>query len=215
MWPIVAACIDAGFTTLAPTLPGHGTDPADLIGVTWSDWLEAARGLGRRRGRRPVDGRRTSPCNSPPSSAAEQSCASTRWLPTLTRSRACNGGSTAATPGSRSGRPPSSEIAYERLPIEAVIAMTAGVAEIDLAAVDQPVLLVTSAQRRRRRPGVVRRHRRRACAATCGGYGCDNSGHVATLATNETCCNEPWSSQNASRSTFVSGSTGSRPRRDR
>ena len=30
MWPIVAACIDAGFTTLAPTLPGHGTDPADL-----------------------------------------------------------------------------------------------------------------------------------------------------------------------------------------
>ena len=43
MWPIVAACIDAGFTTLAPTLPGHGTDPADLVGVTWSEWLEAAR----------------------------------------------------------------------------------------------------------------------------------------------------------------------------
>jgi len=43
MWPIVAACIDAGFTTLAPTLPGHGTDPEDLVGVTWDDWLEAAR----------------------------------------------------------------------------------------------------------------------------------------------------------------------------
>ena len=48
MWPIVAACIDAGFTTLAPTLPGHGTDPADLVGVTWIDWLEAARDVGGR-----------------------------------------------------------------------------------------------------------------------------------------------------------------------
>ena len=43
MWPIVAACIDADFTTLAPTLPGHGTDPADLVGVTWADWMDAAR----------------------------------------------------------------------------------------------------------------------------------------------------------------------------
>src|SRR5512132_1693594 len=43
MWPIVAACSDAGFTTLAPTLPGHGTDPEDLVGVTWDHWLEAAR----------------------------------------------------------------------------------------------------------------------------------------------------------------------------
>ena len=43
MWPIVAACIDADFTTLAPTLPGHGTDPADLVGITWDEWLDAAR----------------------------------------------------------------------------------------------------------------------------------------------------------------------------
>ncbi len=43
MWPIVAACIDAGFTTLAPTLPGHGTDPVDLVDVTWAEWLDAAR----------------------------------------------------------------------------------------------------------------------------------------------------------------------------
>jgi carboxylesterase len=37
------------------------------------------------------------------------------------------------------------EIAYERLPIEAVIAMTQGVAAIDLASIDRPALLVTSA----------------------------------------------------------------------
>jgi len=43
MWPIVAACIDANFTTLAPTLPGHGTDPHDLVGITWNEWVEAAR----------------------------------------------------------------------------------------------------------------------------------------------------------------------------
>jgi esterase/lipase len=43
MWPVVAACIDAGCTVLAPTLPGHGGDPADLLGATWDDWMEAAR----------------------------------------------------------------------------------------------------------------------------------------------------------------------------
>jgi len=43
MWPVVAACIDAGFTTLAPTLPGHGTDPADLLGIGWDEWMETAR----------------------------------------------------------------------------------------------------------------------------------------------------------------------------
>lgn len=32
---------DAGYTTLAPLLPGHGTTPADLADVTWRDWFEA------------------------------------------------------------------------------------------------------------------------------------------------------------------------------
>ena len=36
------------------------------------------------------------------------------------------------------------EIAYERLPIDAVSAMTEGITSVDLSAVDQPVLLVTS-----------------------------------------------------------------------
>jgi carboxylesterase len=42
MWPLVAALSNAGHTVLAPTLLGHGSDPVDLIGVTWNDWLEAA-----------------------------------------------------------------------------------------------------------------------------------------------------------------------------
>lgn len=38
--PITAAVHGAGFTTVSPTLPGHGTHAADLIGRTWDEWLE-------------------------------------------------------------------------------------------------------------------------------------------------------------------------------
>ena len=73
------------------------------------------------------------------------------------------------------------EIAYERLPLDALIAMHRGVAAIDLATVDRPVLLVTSAGDDVVDPAssdlvadvVVRR-----CAAR---YGCAHSGHVASL----------------------------------
>ena len=72
------------------------------------------------------------------------------------------------------------EIAYERLPIEAVIAMTEGVAAIDLAAVDRPVLLVTSANDDVVDPA--------SSDVIADALQCDvqrlrlrNSGHVATL----------------------------------
>ncbi|MEY2583258.1 MAG: carboxylesterase [Ilumatobacteraceae bacterium] len=144
MWPIVAACIDAGFTTLAPTLPGHGTDPADLIGVTWSDWLEAARSwpadvvVGQSMG-----------ADLGLQLAAEQRCGAVVCInPVAPDPDAMEGlrwrrdhGQTWVEVG------PSTvdEIAYERLPIEAFVAMTEGVGALDLAAIDRPVLLVTSA----------------------------------------------------------------------
>lgn len=145
MWPIVAACIDANFTTLAPTLPGHGTDPADLIGITWDDWLEAARSWEADV----VVGQSMGACLAM-QLAIEQRCAAVVCINPV-----------AADPDAmeglewRQGRGqawvdvgPSTvgEIAYERLPIEALMAMTEGVASMDLAAVDRPVLLVTSAQ---------------------------------------------------------------------
>ena len=34
---------NAGFVTLSLTLPGHGTTPEDLVGITAEDWLEAVR----------------------------------------------------------------------------------------------------------------------------------------------------------------------------
>lgn len=37
--PLTAAVHGAGYTTVAPTLPGHGTHPEDLIGRTWDEWM--------------------------------------------------------------------------------------------------------------------------------------------------------------------------------
>jgi len=143
MWPIVAACIDAGFTTLAPTLPGHGTDPADLVGLTWADWLEAAREWEADV----VVGQSMGACLAL-QLAAEQRCRAAVCINPL-----------AADPDAIDGLmwrksrghswidvAPSGveEIAYERLPVDALITMTEGVGSIDVTSIDRPVLLVTS-----------------------------------------------------------------------
>jgi carboxylesterase len=144
MWPIVAACIDAGFTTLAPTLPGHGTDPDDLLGVTWNDWLEAARDwdadvvVGQSMG-----------ANLALQLAVERRCRAVACInPVAPDPDALEGLEW------RQGRgqdwidvAPSTvgEIAYTRLPIESLVEMATGVADIDMSAVEAPVLLVTSA----------------------------------------------------------------------
>ena len=39
--PVTAAVHAAGYMTVAPKLPGHGTTPDDLIGRTWDEWLHA------------------------------------------------------------------------------------------------------------------------------------------------------------------------------
>lgn len=144
MWPIVAACIDAGFTTLAPTLPGHGTDPADLLGVSWADWLEAARSweadvvVGQSMGadlalQLVAEHRcRAAVCINPVAPHPD-ALEGLEW-------RRGRGHTWIDVESSTVG-----EIAYERLPIEALIAMHEGVASIDFVAVDRPVLLVTSA----------------------------------------------------------------------
>ncbi len=144
MWPIVAACIDAGFTTLAPTLPGHGTEPSHLLGVTWADWLEAARAweadvvVGQSMG-----------ASLALQLAAEQRCVAAVCINPVAADpdaleglewRKSRGQAWIDVAASNVG-----EIAYERLPIEAIIVMTEGVASIELSTVDRPVLLVTSA----------------------------------------------------------------------
>ena len=143
MWPIVAACIDAGFTTLAPTLPGHGTAPDDLVGVTWADWVDAARAweadvvIGQSMG-----------AGLALQLAAERRCRAVVCInPIAPDPDALDGLEWRRRRGQTSvevGASTVGELAYERLPIEALITMTEGITAVNLAAVDQPVLLVTS-----------------------------------------------------------------------
>jgi carboxylesterase len=179
MWPIVAACIDANFTTLAPTLPGHGTDPAHLAGVTWDDWLDAARAwdadvvVGQSMGaclalQLAIEHRCSAVVCVNPVAPDPDAMEGLEWRRSRGHDWIDVGPSTVG------------EIAYERLPIEALIAMTQGVASIDLAAVDRPVLLVTSAQDDTVDPA--------SSDVIAGALQCDvrrlrlrHSGHVATL----------------------------------
>jgi carboxylesterase len=39
---LALALADAGFTVEMPLLPGHGTDIADMLPTTWTDWSEGA-----------------------------------------------------------------------------------------------------------------------------------------------------------------------------
>jgi carboxylesterase len=179
MWPIVAACSDAGFTTLAPTLPGHGTDPEHLLGVTWEDWIEAARQwdadvvVGQSMG-----------AALALQLAVEQRCAAVVCInPVPPDTDAIEGLEWRKSRGQSwidVGPSAVAEIAYERLPLDAVMTMTHGVASLDLSCVHQRVLLVTSANDESvdpasadaladALPGEVQRLRLR------------DSGHVATL----------------------------------
>jgi carboxylesterase len=206
MWPIVAACIDAGFTTLAPTLPGHGTDPQDLIGVSWDEWVDAARAweadavVGQSMGG-----------NLALQMAAEQRCAAVVCInPVMADPDALEGLEWRKSRGQDwvdVGESTVGEIAYERLPIEAVIEMTNGVASIDLASVDRPVLVVTSAN-----DDVVDPSASDAIAAALSGdvrrLRLRHSGHVATLDCERDVL------QRATID-FISDSTGSHPTRGR
>ena len=179
MWPIVAACIDAGFTTLAPTLPGHGTDPVDLVDVTWAEWLDAARAWEADV----VVGQSMGACLAL-QLAAEQRCRAVVCINPL-----------AADPDALDGlgwrrdrghawvdvaASTVDEISYGRLPIGALITMTEGIAAIDLSAVNQPVLVVTSIN-----DDVVDPASSDVIAAALGGdvqrLRLRHSGHVASL----------------------------------
>ena len=144
MWPIVAACSDAGFTTLAPTLPGHGTNPDDLVGITWDDWLEAARDWEADV----VVGQSMGACLALQLAAEHRCLAAVCINPLVADPDALDGLEWRASRGQAWIDVAAStvgEIAYERLPIESIRTMTEGIASIDLSAVDRPVLLVTSA----------------------------------------------------------------------
>jgi carboxylesterase len=143
MWPLVGALSIAGHTVLAPTLPGHGSDPADLVGITWDDWLQAAADwpadvvVGQSMG-----------ANLALSLAASGTCRAVVAInPLAADADALDGLEWRISRGHEriEVEPSTGEQAYEWLPITALQAMHEGIAVQDLSTVSIPTLIVTSA----------------------------------------------------------------------
>jgi carboxylesterase len=147
MWPVVAALSAADHTVLAPTLPGHGGEPDDLVGMEWANWLAAAREW-------PADG--------PADIVVGQSMGALLALALAAEGRA--GAVVAINPPAPDpdavdglewrqsrghdwvevGQSELGELAYDRLPIGALLAMHTGAMSVPLDRVVVPVLIVTS-----------------------------------------------------------------------
>jgi carboxylesterase len=148
----------AGFEVEAPMLPGHGTSPEDLDGCGWDDWTAAAEAAYGRLAR-PVVAVGLSmggalaagvcarhpevrglavvnPLVDPPAPAFLETleaflAAGERFLPGI---------------GSDIADPSAAEVAYDRLPIAALLSMSRGLHALrpQLAGVRCPVLILTS-----------------------------------------------------------------------
>lgn len=179
MWPVVGALASDHHEVLAPTLPGHGSSPDDLIDVTWQQWLEAAAGweadvvVGQSMGAAlglalAAAGRCRGVVAINPLAADPDAIDGLEWRISRGQEWLDVGASTVG------------EIAYQRLPLAAVLAMHQGIAAIELSAVSVPVHVVTSAG-----DDVVDPANSDVVAASLGGpverTRLPSSGHVATL----------------------------------
>lgn len=143
MWPLVGALSIAGHTALAPTLPGHGSDPSELVGLTFDDWLRAAAEwpadvvVGQSMG-----------ANLALSLAASGACGAVVAInPLAADADALDGLEWRISRGhERVEVEPSTvgEVAYEWLPLTAVQAMHDGIIIQDLGKVTVATLIVTS-----------------------------------------------------------------------
>lgn len=144
MWPLVAALGSAGHTVLAPTLPGHGSEPEDLLEVGWDDWLAAALDwpadvvIGQSMG-----------ASLALAVAAAGACSKVVAINPLAPDpdaveglawRQSRGHDWVDSPPLEEG-----EFGYQRLPLSALLSMACGVAAVDLSAARVPALIVTSA----------------------------------------------------------------------
>ncbi len=143
MWPVVAHLSGLGHTAFAPTLPGHGSSPSDLVGLGFADWLEAAREwetdvvVGQSMGAAlalalAAEGRVRGAVVVNPLAPDPDAVDGLEW-------RLSRGHTTVEVGPSTVG-----EHAYEVLPLESLLAMHTGVLGITFAEVRVPVLVVTS-----------------------------------------------------------------------
>ncbi len=148
MQPLADALTALGHTALAPTLPGHGSDPTDLANTTWEDWLAAVREAAQRHRTAVVVGQSLGGALAL-ALAAQGGCSAVAAISTPAADPdALDGLVWRRSRGHEwvEGAPlADGEIGYTRLPIAALIAMTEGVLATDLAAIAVPVLLVSGA----------------------------------------------------------------------
>lgn len=160
---IAEALADLGLAVDLPLLPGHGTDPSDLLDKRWADWSAAAEqalsdlekrceevvvvGLsvggtlacwlaenhGEIRGIAVVN-----PMVEPPEESLRE----------LAKSMIDAGETFAPGVGSDIAKPGMTELAYPGLPLEAALSLFDGVAEVGsgLGNISCPVLILTSRQ---------------------------------------------------------------------
>ena len=191
---LTAALEAAGFETAVPMLPGHGTSPEDLAGCGWDDWVEAAEQAYQRLARPlvavglsmggalaagvaaahpEVAGLAVvNPLVDPPASSFQDVleqllAAGEPFLPGV-------GGDVAD--------PDATEVAYDRLPVAALLSMSRGLEKLvpELGDVRCPVLILTS-----RHDSVVPAVSSDVLAGAVSGpverVWLENSRHVATL----------------------------------
>jgi carboxylesterase len=175
--PLADVLAARGHAVRSVTLPGHGTVPDDLVGVTWDDWLAAVPDaevlIGQSMGAtlalaaEATHAPRLVVAINPPYGDVDV-LEGLEW-------RRSRGHEWLATPETTPG-----DASYQRLPITALIEMMRGVLATDLAAVHVPVLLVTGALDDSADPALID-----LIADTLGGpvtrLTLPNSGHVATL----------------------------------
>ncbi|MEN9643755.1 MAG: hypothetical protein RL238_424 [Actinomycetota bacterium] len=143
MAPLADALVAVGHEVRSVTLPGHGTDPEDLVGVGWTDWLGAVPHadvlVGQSMGATlaltvaAVNHHVQLVVAINPPVADEDVLEGLQW-------RQSRGHDWVDGPELGDG-----EIGYTRFPITALIEMVEGVHALDLDAVTTPVLLVRGA----------------------------------------------------------------------
>lgn len=178
MQPLADLLAARGHDVIVVTLPGHGTDPDDLVDVVWSDWLAAVPHaevlVGQSMGASLVltvaalDHHVRAVVAINPPLADEDALEGLRW-------RMSRGHRWVHAPTLDEG-----EAAYARLPITALIEMVEGVHALDLDAVRASVLLVRGALDESTDPVALD-----VVAENLGGpvlrLTLPNSGHVVTL----------------------------------
>jgi carboxylesterase len=177
MRPLAELLTARGHDVRSVTLPGHGTVPEDLVGVTWGDWLAAVPAadvlVGQSMGATlalasAIGGAARLVVAVNPLVGDEDVVDGLEW-------RQSRGHEWLDTPEVAPG-----DESYTRLPITALIEMVRGALTTDLTAVTVPVLLAVGALDESTDPLTMD-----ALAAQIGGavtrLMLPNSGHVATL----------------------------------